>query len=289
MSSVMNWKQFNLDQWRKMIDSGFDINSLDPREKHRILNNAIEEKRDLDLVDFLLNIITDIDYNKLLQTASRNNNRDCLKLLLRYVDHDHQNDDGYTALHIAVFHGCIDCVRILLAQNSEGRIFTDINSYNKRQQETPLYSAMFGIINLEIISLLLEHGADPNIKHQFGDTSLHVARNSDIITLLMRYGADINHVNDSGATALYRAVNWQSLKLVKCLLEHGADPNITKKDGSTSPLKFAIFYRNYDIIQLLLDYRASFEEIQTTDPKILELFDDHRIDISVCVSKEPQC
>lgn len=90
-------------------------------------------------------------------------------------------------------------------------VFTDVNSYNKRQDATPLYSA------------------------------LHLTYNPDIINLLLRYGVNINHTIDTGATALYGAVNGNNLKLAKCLFENGADPNIAKKDG-ISPLKLAIFF-----------------------------------------------
>jgi ankyrin repeat protein len=55
------------------------------------------------------------------------------------------------------------------------------------------------------VKLLLEHGADPNIKNKDGITPLHWA------------------VFKSGV----------HVEVVKLLLEHGADPNIQNKKGRT--------------------------------------------------------
>ena len=218
MSFLHYLKQRDFSQCCAMIDAGFDINI----EGRNILNSPMlyNMDMDIDIVEFLLDEIPNLDLIEPLRDVIRENKIEYVKLLLNYVDYDQQDQIGYTALHVAVFHNHIDIVQILLARNSNGHIFTDVNSYNKSQNSTPLFSA----------------------------------------------------------------VNNRNLETIKCLLEQGANPNSITKFGT--PLEFAItiLHKRYDIIQLLLDYGASFDNIQTDDPKVLKLFEYYRVDI-----KEPDC
>ena len=44
----------------------------------------------------------------------------------------------------------------------------------------------------EVIKVLLEHGADPNLSDVFGDTALHQAKSAEAVRLLVAHGADPN-------------------------------------------------------------------------------------------------
>jgi len=77
--------------------------------------------------------------------------------------------------------------------------------------------------HIEIVRLLLEHGADPkanrNLSIQFASHRGHL----DIVKLLLVYGADPKDNN-------YRAIKWASqmghLEIVRLLLQYGADHNV---------------------------------------------------------------
>jgi len=83
--------------------------------------------------------------------------------------------------------------------------------------------------HLEVVKLLLEHGADPNVKNRDGKTPLHNAASEghlEVVKLLLERGADPNVKDDDGNTPLHNAAWRGHLEVVKLLLEHGADPNV---------------------------------------------------------------
>lgn len=86
----------------------------------------------------------------------------------------------------------------------------------------------------EIVGLLLNAGADPNLKTQSGDTPLMRAvsfvPDDKIVKLLVEVGADPNIEDNEGRTALIVAlqnVGYRGLMvpIIRLLLEAGADPD----------------------------------------------------------------
>lgn len=87
----------------------------------------------------------------------------------------------------------------------------------------------------EIIAFLIEIGADVNqpVGKKFPITRAH---NAEIIRILLESGADPNVTGKEGSPLLC-AVRREDTASVKLLLESGADPNATDEDGRT-PLMF---------------------------------------------------
>ncbi len=79
----------------------------------------------------------------------------------------------------------------------------------------------------DIIDLLIEHGADINIKGKKGYTALHWAAigigNPGLVKLLISKGADVNATNDDGYTPLHTSVENGARKIAEILLDNGAD------------------------------------------------------------------
>jgi hypothetical protein len=129
---------------------------------------------------------------------------------------------------------------------------------------TPIYrSTVCG--HFEIVQLLLENGADPNIPNNLNETSLSYAvenRSYELAQLLLSYGADPNLQRNDGDIPLHVAVNNQDFDIVKLLLDYKSDPNFKNQivsfiQYSRTPLHNAAEKNSKDIAQLLINYGAS--------------------------------
>jgi hypothetical protein len=118
--------------------------------------------------------------------------------------------------------------------------------------DTALHLAAAGY-RVEIARLLLGAGADPNAAANHRESGpLHYAadgyvngpvwdgkRQVKMIRCLLDAGADVNAQDKNGASPLHRAVRTRCAAAVKCLLEAGADPTLKNKPGST-PFHLAV-------------------------------------------------
>ena len=108
--------------------------------------------------------------------------------------------------------------------------------------------------------ILLQHGADPALKNQFGMTALHYlmqsksdsGRVTEMAESLLDAGSDINAANIIGQTPLASAVYHGASKCVELLIGRGADTDICTNDGH-SPLSLAVRQNRHSILKALLD------------------------------------
>ena len=147
----------------------------------------------------------------------------------------------------------------------------DVNSRASDYTSTPLsYHCSFG--NMDIIKLLLDSGANPDIQMPILTATLN--RNSDVLEVLLDAGANANvsaNVGNIGYTsALGLAINQvgrfadkRSELCAQLLIEHGADPNArVGKGNAPTPIWYAveeILHSNairYNIIKALLNAGA---------------------------------
>ncbi len=99
---------------------------------------------------------------------------------------------------------------------------------------------------LDFIARLIGLGADVNYADEAGFPSLIAALSSgrqdslDILSLLLDEGADPNQRGFNDWTPLHYAVNREDLNAVRMLLSHGADPSLpTRIDDCTTALEDA--------------------------------------------------
>jgi ankyrin repeat protein len=99
-----------------------------------------------------------------------------------------RSEDGFTPLHLAIFGGSLDAVRLLIAHGAD----VDAVSEHPTIRVRPLGTAAF-VRSTEAARLLLDAGADVNGRSEGSFTALHSAAASgdrDLVHLLLERGAD---------------------------------------------------------------------------------------------------
>ena len=136
----------------------------------------------------------------------------------------------------------VDVVKFILSLDT---VLVDISS---------CIEAAVELGNIEMVSILLESGANPNIIGSKGSTPLQRASKNGhiaIVEKLIKYKADPNQVAIDGATALMLASNYNHLDILNILLSAGAQVNKAMADGWTA-LMFACDQNYIKIVQHLL-------------------------------------
>jgi len=120
-------------------------------------------------------------------------------------------------------------------------------------KETALAIASFDGYK-EIVEVLLQKGADPNVYDEMGiPPILGAARTNrgEIIEMLIKNKANVNIKNKSGEeTALHYAAEYNSGDAAKILLANGADKTAKNSSGKT-PLDIAKEKKSDKVIELL--------------------------------------
>lgn len=129
----------------------------------------------------------------------------------------------------------------------------DVNQRSNGGQ-IPLFMAI-SRKDKNLIQLILEKGASPNMRDAEENTALHIAMQNDdteLEQLLLKKGAYPNAQDAKGNTALHIAAQNNDTELAKLLLEKGADPNMRDAKGNTPLHIAALSPVSLELVQLLL-------------------------------------
>lgn len=155
---------------RELLRRGFDVNTIDPKGRSGLYLALSEPspKAAQVLVDWSKTDINRLNANgesALMIAALRGNLELATKLVEKGAD---INKTGWTPLHYAASGGQLAIIALLLDHSA----YIDAESPNRT---TPLMmAAMYG--SPQAVKLLLQEGADPNVKNQQGLTALHFAQ-----------------------------------------------------------------------------------------------------------------
>ena len=212
--------------------------------------------------------------------SAKNNHASISQLLLKKIPY--ANEAKIHALNWAALAGYKNYIEIFLENTT-----VDINSYDQSGRP-PLISAVIGG-HEDVVTLLLDHGADINIRLQetrnspkkvVGEIFTHytntnipadttglqcaVAHNNlAMVQLLLNKGIDKDAANARGATALHIAIlcnHKNNLPIIKELLQAGVDINATE-DAHMTALHLAVRRKRKEIVELLLENGANMSII----------------------------
>lgn len=134
------------------------------------------------------------------------------------------------------------------------------------QDDSGWTALMFAVSSIDcqpdIVDLLCKHGAATGKFNRFGRTALHMAIeksvSEDIISLLLQNGADANEMTEKvGRQRRFRPLDlalisqWFSESVVRVLLSHGADPDLKSDEGDT-PRIIARHFNREQILERLV-------------------------------------
>lgn len=267
---------------------------IDKRDKYKDTPLHIAADRGfVEIVELLIAHGADVNaennrVNTAVDLAAFRGHRDVVFLLLDRGAHVDGGPDRNYPVNECVEKGDLECVRSFIAHGASVKspdgwwglpmhhlaAFTDVSmdyrsiaaallaagaelDPKNRSGETPLgLAAQRG--RPEMVSFLLEKGADPNAQTPAKPSILYAAiqwgldksRMEDVVARLLEAGADVN-VSAHGSSALMSAAQSGYLPIVLQLIDHGADVNRPGADGRT-PLWWAARYGYLEVVELLI-------------------------------------
>ena len=189
----------------------------------------------------------DMDDATPLHLAAASGHQGVIKLLIKAGASLNISDkNGFTPLAYAVREGKIEIVRILVDAKA------DADFWGTSHPPLHVASEQGGV---EIMSFLLENGANPYTTDVSGNTPLHLAAragNRDAIQVLLDAGVDCDWPNGDSATPLLLAAEKGHFDIMAMLCEAGAMPTVCDESDST-PLHKAAMNGHLEAVNLLIE------------------------------------
>lgn len=192
---------------------------------------------------------------RLVEAAETGDIAAVLKLLDSGVDPNAAFEEfGTTPLINACREGHLKVVRLLVERGA------DVHQRSRGDFAMP--PILLAAHHPEVLTFLLEHGADPNAADESGRVPLHRALWMpcvECIRILLAAGAD-RDIEWDGAPAIliasYSGDDAASIEAVRVLLDAGADVNQPHSWSGTTPLHKAAEDNRPDVVAFLLEMGA---------------------------------
>lgn len=182
------------------------------------------------------------------QIENENVSIEVINLLMKHGLDINKKRDGETFLFTSFYYGRQKVSKRLI------ELGIDIHAANS-DGTTALHLACNDGAT-EIVRLLLNAGADPNVMDSDKFFPLLLSSEKDITKMLIEHGANVNLVGYENETALMSSEN---LDFVKLLVAAGADLNVKNKNGVTALEEF-IIHGNGEMASFLIESGADVSE-----------------------------
>ncbi|XP_024080647.1 ankyrin repeat domain-containing protein 17-like isoform X3 [Cimex lectularius] len=164
-------------------------------------------------------------------------------------------DEGESLLSLACSAGYYELAQVLLAMHA------NVEDRGIKGDCTPLMeAASSGYV--DIVRLLIHHGADVNAQSSSGNTPLMYAcagGHLDAVRVLLDAGANVEDHNENGHTPLMEAASAGHVQVAEILLERGAGINTHSNEFKESALTLACYKGHLDMVRFLLEAGADQE------------------------------
>ncbi|CAO2637256.1 2-5A-dependent ribonuclease [Lemmus lemmus] len=167
-------------------------------------------------------------------------------------------DEDSLLLIKAVEKENVDRIQQLLDRGADVNVCEDIGGW------TPLHNAV-QLGRVDIVDLLLRHGADPHQRKKNGATPFIIAGIHGDVRLLQRFlseGADVNECDCNGFTAFMEAAEYGRVEALRFLFDKGANVNLRRettddkrrlKKGGSTALMSAAEKGHTEVLSILLN------------------------------------
>ncbi|XP_017781821.1 PREDICTED: ankyrin repeat domain-containing protein 17-like isoform X2 [Nicrophorus vespilloides] len=165
------------------------------------------------------------------------------------------SEDGESLLSLACSAGYYELAQVLLAMHA------NVEDRGIKGECTPLMEAA-SAGHLDIVKLLVAHGADVNAQSTSGNTPLMygcAGGHQDVVRFLLGNGASVEDHNENGHTPLMEAASAGHVGLAMILLENGAGINTHSNEFKESALTLACYKGHLEMVKFLLEAGADQE------------------------------
>lgn len=229
------------------------------------LYSALEtasDNNEVKLVDALL--LTNIDINVILPSrntalhiATKNGHFTLVKLLLFHGAYiNSQTQEGATPIQLACLNGHEEIVSLLVSEGAKVNV-SNINLFVL----PPLHISCL-LKNKDMASILINGNADLNETRMLTLQTMSELRENDYINSL--FSNDDMEINGM-VTPIEIVCMARDAIVLRYLLEKGADSNMKTVQYGIHPLLIACFYKESDMIDLLLHHRSNVNVYENID------------------------
>lgn len=258
-----------------LLQQGLDANTTDSVGVTPLV--AAAEGGHLAVVNLLLDAKADANMaggggqTPLMAAAARGATDVVSRLLEAGAKVNERNVDGETALIQAVKFGQLKTAERLIEGGADVNVQNTLNTASTVSGYSALMYAAdrgVGVSGADwgaMTTMLLKHGASPNIRNARGDSALSIAEkrfDRDVIVALEGAGArqERSYTSLDETDALVKAARLGDMDKGKSLLERGAKPDAADQYGVT-PLLAAAYDGQLDMIKLLVEHKAKIDEV----------------------------